>query len=151
MDIELKTLDENFCLRSAALIIKDNCLLLAKSDNYDCYYTVGGGIQAGETSEEAVLREVYEETGKHLEIDRLMFVQERFYQAKKEKHHEVVFFYLMKNEDSEILQGTVTDQKNEHLYWIPLERLEQITLVPPFLKKAVNRLPQGIKHIVSYE
>nr|WP_246241199.1 NUDIX domain-containing protein [Anaerocolumna sedimenticola] len=31
-----------------------------------------------ETSEEAVIREVYEETGVNFEIDRLVFIQERF-------------------------------------------------------------------------
>ena len=151
MDIGLKTADGDFSLRSAALIFKENCLLLAKSDDYDCYYTVGGGILTGETAEQAVLREVYEETGKQLEIDRLVFVQERFYQVRNENHHEVVFFYLMKNEDSEIVQGVVTDQQKEHLYWVPMEKMEQINLVPPFLKTEAKRLPQEIKHIVSYE
>ncbi|MDF2521347.1 MAG: hydrolase, partial [Clostridia bacterium] len=64
-------------LRAAALIIKDNKFLAAKSTDYDCYYTVGGGIEINETSEEAVIREVYEETGYRLEIDKLAFVQER--------------------------------------------------------------------------
>ncbi len=41
-------------------MIQDNRVLLAKSDNYDCFYTVGGGIQENETSDHAVLRECYE-------------------------------------------------------------------------------------------
>ena len=151
MDIGLKTSEGIFSLRTAALIIKDNCLLLAKSDNFDCYYTVGGGIQSGESSEQAVLREVCEETGKCLEIARLVFVQERFYHVGGENHHEVVFFYLMQNADSDILTGEVTDQQNEHLHWIPLDKLEQINLVPPFLKTEVTRLPQEVRHIVSNE
>ncbi|QHQ63847.1 NUDIX domain-containing protein [Anaerocolumna sedimenticola] len=43
-----------------------------------CYYTVGGAVKIKETSEEAVIREVYEETGVNFEIDRLVFIQERF-------------------------------------------------------------------------
>lgn len=96
MDIGYKSEKGNFSLRAAAIIIENNCLLLAKSDKYDCFYTVGGGIQQNETSDNAVLRECYEETGYHFEIDRMVFVQERFYTMNNVQHHEVVFFYLMK-------------------------------------------------------
>ena len=53
-----------FSLRSAALIFKNDCVLLVKSDHHHCFYTVGGGIQENETSESAVIRECYEETSR---------------------------------------------------------------------------------------
>lgn len=56
-----------------------NCALLIKSACHNCFYTVGGGIQENETSESAVVRECYEETGYPFEIDRLAFIEERFY------------------------------------------------------------------------
>lgn len=74
MDVGYRTTSGNFSLRSAGLIISDSKLLLAKSDDYDCYYTVGGGIQQNESSSNAVIRECYEETGCHYEIDRLVFI-----------------------------------------------------------------------------
>lgn len=61
MDVGYKNTNGNFSLRAAALIIVDGCLLLAKNDKYDCFYTVGGGIQQNETSDNAVIRECYEE------------------------------------------------------------------------------------------
>ena len=73
MDIGYTTLSGKFSLRSAALIIRDNCLLVARNDKYDCYYTVGGGIWENEPSDKAVVRELYEETGCHFEVDRLIF------------------------------------------------------------------------------
>ncbi len=60
MDIGYRTSKGDFFLRSAALMIQDNRVSLAKSDNYDCFYTVGGGRQENETSDHAVLRECYE-------------------------------------------------------------------------------------------
>ena len=96
MDIEFETSNVKFSVRSAALIICNKCILLAKSDNYECFYAVGGVIRENETSENAVLRECYEETGCHFEIDRLVYVQERFYKADDIHHHELAFFYLMK-------------------------------------------------------
>lgn len=136
MDVGYKNANGNFSLRAAALIIRQNKLLLAKSDSYDCYYTVGGGIQQNETSDNAVIRECYEETGCHFEIDRLVFVQERFFSLDNILHHEVVFFYLMKETNYELYDGINTDQKDEHLFWVPIEELDNINLVPAFLKTA---------------
>ncbi len=63
------TRDKNwFRYRAAAIIIEDNCVLFVGNSNEDYYYSVGGGVHMGETAEEAVLREVYEETGVHYEI-----------------------------------------------------------------------------------
>ena len=151
MDVGYKNASGNFSLREAALIICENKLLLAKSDSYDCYYTVGGGIQQNETSDNAVIRECYEETGCHFEIDRLVFVQERFFSLENILHHEVVFFYLMKETSYELYDGKNTDQKDEHLFWVPIEELDNINLVPAFLKTAVKSIPDGITRIVSQE
>lgn len=151
MDVGYKNKEGNFSLRAAALIIDDERLLLAKNDQYDCFYTVGGGIQQNETSEHAVLRECYEETGCHFEIDRLVFVQERFYKVEGTNHHEVVFFYLMKKMKLELDEGINTDQKNEHLHWIPIEEIENINIVPDFLRTAVKKISQDVVHMISYE
>ncbi len=54
---------------AAAIIIENGSVLFAKNDRDDYYYPVGGGVHIGEKAEEAVVREVYEETGVHYEID----------------------------------------------------------------------------------
>lgn len=151
MDIRYETSNMTFSLRSAALIIKNACALLVKSDCHPCFYTVGGGIRENETSESAVIRECYEETGYHFEIDRLVFVEERFFTVENICHREIVFFYLMKETDIKIVSGVSTDQNNEHLYWIPMERLKHIDLVPKFLKTSLENIPNEITHILSYE
>ena len=151
MNLSFKTMNGIFTLRSAALVINDNHILIAKSDNFDCFYTIGGSVWENESSENAVVRELYEETGYHFEVDRLVFIQERFFNAKSTCHQEVVLFYLMKPADIDLPNGINTDLPNEHLYWIPIEKLEQINLVPAFLKTATKNIPDEIKHIVSYE
>lgn len=151
MDVGYRKPSGNFSLRAAALIIHDDKLLLAKSNDYDCYYTVGGGIHQNESSEDAVLRECYEETGVFFAIERLVFIQERFFSLENIDYHEVVFFYLMKDISFELHDGINTDQKNEHLYWMPISELEGVNLVPAFLKTAVKSIPNEIVHILSYE
>ena len=51
-------------IRVGAIIMKkDKILMVANSKNPEYLYSVGGRIKFGETAEEAVIREVYEETG----------------------------------------------------------------------------------------
>lgn len=151
MDIGINTANGNFSLRAAALIIQNNQLLVIKHDHFDCFYTIGGGINVNEASSDAVIREVFEETGYLLSVDRLVYIQERFYPINHTPHHEVVFFYLMKSADVRIENGTCTDHPEEKLYWLPLDELRHAKLVPEFLRTALTHLPEEIVHIISEE
>ena len=151
MDIGMKTPDSDFTLRAAALIINDNRLLVVKHNNYDCFYTIGGRVKVNETSTDAVIREVCEETGYRFSVDRLVFVQERFYNINNVCHHEVVFFYLMKSTGVHIENETYTDQQEEKLHWLPIDELQNINLVPVFLRTALTNIPEEVVHIISKE
>ena len=50
-------------IRTGAIITKDGKLLMVGNDRDDYLYSVGGRIKFGETAEEAIVREVFEETG----------------------------------------------------------------------------------------
>jgi len=151
LDICIRNETEEFSLRAAALIIQDEKILLIKNDTLNCFYTVGGRIKQNESSEEAVCRECIEEIGFECKLERLVFVQERFYQVNNRKHHETVFFYLMKPYRDEIHNGNQTDQACCRLYWIPIEDLSKLNLVPTFLKSSLINVSPGITHIITKE
>ena len=50
-------------VRVGAIIIKDGSVLMVRNSGAEYCYSVGGRIQFGESAEEAVRREVLEETG----------------------------------------------------------------------------------------
>lgn len=151
MDARFHSPAGSFSLRAAALILRDGCALLARSDGHDCCYTVGGGVRQNESTDCAVLRECHEETGCRYAIDRLVFVQERFYAPQGIPHHEITFFYLMKPDGPEPGDGAATDQRREHLHWIPLEELAAAKLVPAFLREGLQALPAEVTHIITRE
>lgn len=152
MDLTINTAGIICSIRATALIIKNNMFLAAKSADYDCYYTVGGGVRAGESSEDAVIREVYEEIGYRLEIDRLAFIGERFCEIDGQLYHEISFFYLMKNcTELDIMNNSSSDLPKETLHWLPISDLPNINLVPKFLRTKSFGGITGIEHIISKE
>lgn len=78
-DLCVKMQDGILNIRVGAIIIKDGKFLMVENDRFDHMYSVGGRLKFGETTEEAVVREVYEETGVKMEIDRLGFIHENFF------------------------------------------------------------------------
>ena len=68
-----------FRYRAAAIIVEDGYVLFAGNEKDDYYYSIGGAVHMGETAEDAVKREVFEETGIHYEIDLLAVIHENFF------------------------------------------------------------------------
>ena len=150
-----------FRYRAAAIIIEDNCVLMAKNDIDDYYYSIGGGIHLGETSEQAVCREVREETGIDYEIDHLAFINESLFYGhgviiNGKECHVIEFYYLMKSKGKKIFRegdvhGTVLGGTPEHLHWIPLEEFGEKKAFPEFFKNKLMNMPDILEHIVSDE
>ena len=72
--------DNRFRYRAAAIIVENDCVLFAGNELVDYYYSIGGGVHMDESSEDAVKREVFEETGVFYEIERLAIIHENFFE-----------------------------------------------------------------------
>ncbi len=156
-DISFQTKDnKRFRLRAAALFIENNQVLFATNDTKDYYYPIGGAVELGETTEQAVVREVLEETGICAQIDRLAFVQENFFirndgTAKGLKCHEITFFFLMRPIEKSTLGGHSFISNNtivEHTEWLPIDKLDAYDIYPDYLKQELKDLKPYPKHII---
>ncbi len=135
-------------VRSCGIIIENNCVLAITNKLADYYYSIG------ETSEDACIREVYEETGIHYTIDRLAFIHENFFVGEDNKNcHEIAFYYLMKSKGSPkwINDSFAMNGEKEILKWIPLNEYENYLAYPLFFKDELMKLSNGIKNIVTKE
>lgn len=147
-----------FRYRAAAIIVENGCVLFASNETDDYYYSIGGGVHHGETAEDAVLREVFEETGVRYEIDHLAVIHENFFNesggslAGKECH-EVSFYFLMKPRGTQALDShsTTLGGLPEHMNWLPIAELDQVKAYPTFLKDYLSQDRPGMMHIVSDE
>lgn len=149
--------DKWFRYRSAAIIIENGYILFAGNERENYYYSIGGGVHMGETAEEAVKREVFEETGLKYKVDRLIFIHENFFTGdgilKNKKCHEVAFYFLMKSRGTRKLNSNSYTEEGikENIYWLPIDKLNEYEAYPTFFKEKLKNMPQTIEHIVTNE
>ncbi len=141
-------------IRVGAIILKGKRFLMVRSCASDYFYSVGGRIKFGETAEEAVVREVFEETGIRMEIDHLGFIQENYFigdsPARMGKEvYELGFYYYMKvPEDFEPVCESITeDGQTEYLEWVSSD--EPMTLFPSFYRTELDIGDMSVKHKVK--
>ena len=143
-------------IRVGAIIMKDGRFLMVSNSSFGYLYSVGGRIKFGETAEEAVIREVFEETGVRMEVDRLGFVHECFFigdtPAKLGRLiYEISFFFYMKTpDDFEPVCGSFTeDGAEEYLTWASID--DPRYYFPEFFRTELKAPSQTVKHFVTDE
>ncbi|MBR5258847.1 MAG: NUDIX domain-containing protein [Clostridia bacterium] len=143
-------------IRVGAIILKNGRFLMVGNRRSDYLYSVGGRLKFGETAEEAVKREVLEETGARMEIERLGFVHENYFYGDSPANlgkliYEVSFFFYMRvPEDFEPKGASFTeDGSEEFLKWVSPD--EDTTLYPEFFRTELKHPEPTVKHFVTDE
>lgn len=141
-------------IRVGAIILKDDRFLMVRNDKMDYYYSVGGRIKFGETAEDAVLREVLEETGVRMEIDHLGFVMENYFLSDLDarlgkEFYEIAFYFYMKTpEDFQPVCRSFTEEgQQEYLEWVSSD--EPRTIFPEFFRTDLDISDKSVKHRVA--
>ena len=143
-DFRTKVENTVFGVRATALIVQNRKLLVTKDKNQ--YYTIGGAIQVNERTEEAVVREVREELGVKAQAGQLAFVVENRFEQAGIHYHNIEFHYLVDLlEDAPLIMQE--DEKSQPCEWIDLDKLEDIQLVPAFLKTDLPDWDGQLRHI----
>ncbi|MGT2912002.1 NUDIX domain-containing protein [Streptococcus cameli] len=144
------TVDQNhFWVRATALIVREDQVYLCK-DVDGAYHTIGGAISVGETTEEAVVREVEEEIGCRSSVDHLAFIVENHFSIGKKQFHRIEFVYLLTplTEPNPLM---VEGEESRRCEWVRIDELEQLDVKPVFLKTELKNWDGRIKHIVNME
>ena len=113
-------------------------------------------MKFGETAEEAVIREVFEETGVEMEADHLGFIQENFFYGemgiKKDKLiYEISYYFYMKvpKDFQPQCESFTDDNSREKLVWVTADCKKM--LYPEFFRTELEDPKPYVIHIVTDE
>lgn len=124
--------------RASAIILRSSRVLLIYRENSKGVYYVlpGGGIEAGETPEQAVVREVQEETGVVPVLGPLLFEG----LDDTGSRHQYYFACTLLNDQEPIWQETFKQTENNiyRFEWVSVKGLENVPLKPEFAKRLIG-------------
>ena len=120
------------------ILDKENRILMVKQhhDEKDIWMVPGGGIEEGESSMAAAVREMKEETGLDVEIDRLIWHTEEV----SARGQRFVNFFMGRIKGGELTLGADPEFDNEHqvlreVRFMSREEIEQVEhLYPEYLR-----------------
>ncbi|HEM5461313.1 NUDIX domain-containing protein [Streptococcus suis] len=147
MDFRTRHDNQIFGVRATGLVVQDEKLYLVKSPEGK-YYTLGGAIQLGETTEEAVLREMQEEIGIEVELGPLAFIVENQFTHEGIDFHNIEFHFIVEP-IVELPKEMIEGKLKQACEWIELDNLVNLDIVPAFLAQELPNWNGQVKHIMN--
>lgn len=144
----------HFNYRVVGIALHGGYVLLHTSPKDDFWSLPGGRGELMEPSAETLRREMMEELGESVTVERLVWVVENFFRYNGERFHELALYYLMTfAPDSHLLDTAAEFQGHEFdmpltFRWFPVDGLSDITLYPIFLKEGLTALPSATEHVI---
>ncbi len=127
----------------------------------DCFWALPGGrCELLECTKDTIVREMKEELGEDVTVNRLLFVVENFYEYKSKKYHKIGFYYLVNlPQNSRLLKSgeifhSIDCPENPvelEFRWFEIATLEDEEVYPTFLRTALKGFPKEIAHVVHHD
>ncbi len=96
-----KIMKNSFEVIARALILKNNKILICKRKDRDYYFLPGGHVEFGETTKEAIIREIKEERDRTLKNVSFIGIVENNYEEESIKRHEINIIFEAEEEEKE--------------------------------------------------
>lgn len=150
--------DQNntFVYRVAAAIIHENRVLLHRAETDEFWALPGGRCEFMEPSIEAARREMMEEIGEEVSVQRLLWIAEIFFGHDREQFHELDLIYLCTLPPGSNLAEKPRFSGDEEgvplvFQWFDVHELENHEVYPVFLRQGLSQLPWHPVHIITRE
>ena len=143
--------------RVAGVCIQDGHVLLHRDDKADFWVMPGGRPRLFESSLDALVREMKEEITTHIEVLRLLWVVENFFEYIGEPTHEISFYYQMLLPEESPYRDVKMDFTGQEgdvtllFHWFRIDEIERVRLLPTFLRTALSALPDSPVHVIHVD
>lgn len=150
--------EKKFNFRVGGIITNEDerMILLHRLETFDFWLLPGGRVELLEGTETAIIREIKEELGEDVKLEKLMAITESFFELKNVTYHEVAFNYKLKlPRNSKILKmkeefAGVEGEKYRYK-WFDRELLNQLSVKPSYLVPVLQKMPKELVHIIRDE
>ena len=129
-----------------AVVLHKGQVLVVSTRTSGKLFFPGGGIELGERVEDALRREVKEETGIEIEVQRLLHFEEDlfYYDPLDEASHSLLLFFLCAAKTLTLAADTrIEDKEAECPRWVDLASLNPDDF-QPVAQHLVSRLRNGL-------
>lgn len=147
-----------FNFRVAGVAIHNGRVLLDRNTRNTYWVFPGGHPEMMEPLTEALRRELQEEIGEAVEVGRLLWVLENFFNEGRDVHEISFYFMIHLNPDSPLLQSDGPFYGQEHdqqlaYQWFLIDKktLQELPLLPSPLVNALVNLSDTPQHIVFHD
>lgn len=155
--ITFKSNGIRFTYRVGGVIIQNEHVLCQAVPDEGFFFLPGGRAELGESASSSILREMEEELGVLMHIERLLYVVENFYTEPIDSSHELGLYFLMSVPGDSYLNHSLEpfERVDEAGYllrfeWLPLAELETLPLYPQILQKALQEIPEITMHLEDH-
>ncbi len=125
---------------------KQILLVRHRKGNRQYWVLPGGRLEYGETFDECAVRELHEETGLQVAVEKFLFLSEAI---APDRSRHIVNIYVK----AKVVGGTMKLGNEPVLAgvdFLPLSELDRITLFPPIGKIILEAIPEGFSGGVRY-
>jgi 8-oxo-dGTP pyrophosphatase MutT (NUDIX family) len=144
-----------FQMRIAGLAFRDGHVLVHRAVHEAFWTFPGGRAEVGETSSETLKREMREELGVEVTVERLLWSVENFFHYEGHYFHEYGLYYLMSLpagfpfHPSDIVHR-VQDGHELEFKWARATKpaLKALHIPPYFIANEIEDLPQTPRHVI---
>ena len=140
-----------FNLRVAGVAYGPHGVLLQQAVGSDFWFLPGGRIELLESADEALRRELREELGVEISVERLLWVVENFFTLEGHRYHELGMFFEWRVPPVVRIDGQFDALEPDVplvFAWFSLEHLSDVVLHPAFLHTALADPPSSTRHLV---
>jgi 8-oxo-dGTP pyrophosphatase MutT (NUDIX family) len=142
-----------FTNRIVGIAYDGDRVLLHRAASDDFWAMPGGRAELLETAAETLRREMREEINEDVEVERLVWIAENFFEYGPRSFHEIGFYFLMHLPADSPLRDQPSFLGHEgdmpvYFEWHPVAALEDLVLYPTFLRAGLKNLPASTVHIV---
>lgn len=138
--------------RARAIVLQNGAIALIKRrrEGHTYYVFPGGGVEDGETLEQAAIRETWEELGLHVQVERLV--------AEITFHGGLQSYFLTRITGGQFGTGSGPEMQGQYPpergtfkpVWIPLTQLFKLNIIPPAIASLVaHAATQGWPEIAT--